>query len=260
MLKFVSFLSLMFPMWKFLYQLASPKTFYTFSGRIISGLSICAFFSLFIGLSWGLIFAPPDYQQGDAFRIIYVHVPSAFLSMALYGWMGFLAILLLVWRIKMAGLLISLVAQVGACMAFLALVTGSIWGKPMWGAWWVWDARLTSELILLLLYTAILATHQSFKNKEDGDKIIAILTLVGLIDLPIIHYSVYWWNTLHQGATLSAFAKPKIAAPMLYPLLLTLLGFVLYSMWVILEKARNELLLRERRQSWVKIQVEGELK
>lgn len=240
-------------MWKFLYQLASPKTFYSWSGLLIpwlAGLGLCC---LAVGVIWGLIFAPPDYQQGDAFRIIYVHVPAAFLSMMLYGWMGFLAILLLVWRIKIAGLLISLMAQVGACMAFLALFTGSIWGKPMWGAWWVWDARLTSELVLFLLYTAILATHQTIKNKEDGDKIVAILTLVGLIDLPIIHYSVYWWNTLHQGATLSVFAKPKIDSLMLYPLLLTLVGFFLSSLWIILEKARMELLLRERRQSWVKV-------
>jgi len=250
----------MLPMWKFLYQLASPKIFYKFSGRLIPWLAVSALCTLIAGMIWGLAFAPPDYQQGEAYRIIYVHVPSAFLSMALYGWMGFLAILLLVWRIKMAGLLISLVAQIGASMAFLALITGSIWGKPMWGAWWVWDARLTSELVLLLLYAAILATHQAVKNKEDGDKIIAILTLVGLIDLPIIHYSVYWWNTLHQGATLSAFAKPKIDVSMLYPLLLTLVGFFLYCLWVILEKARNEVLLRERKQSWVKIQFEGESK
>lgn len=252
------FLIALFPMWKFLYQLASPKNFYALTGRFVPWLAVSAMLTLIVGVFWGLVFAPPDYQQGEAYRIIYVHVPSAFLSMALYAWMGFLAVLLLVWRIKIAGLLISIVAQIGACMAFLALVTGSIWGKPMWGAWWVWDARLTSELVLLLLYAAILATHQAVKNKEDGDKIIAILTLVGLVDLPIIHYSVYWWNTLHQGATLSAFAKPKIAASMLYPLLLTLLGFFLYSLWVILEKARNELLYRERRQSWAKIQFEGE--
>lgn len=245
-------------MWKFLYQLASPKTFYSWSGKLIPWLAVVGVCSLVIGIVWGLVFAPPDYQQGDAFRIIYVHVPTAFLSMMLYGWMGFLALLLLVWRIKIAGLLIHLIAQVGACMAFLALVTGSIWGKPMWGAWWVWDARLTSELVLLLLYASILATHQAIKNKEDGDRIIAILTLVGLIDLPIIHYSVYWWNTLHQGSTLSVFAKPKIASLMLYPLLLTLLGFFLYSLWIILEKARIELLFRERRQSWVKMLFEGE--
>lgn len=245
-------------MWKFLYQLASPKTFYAWSGILSSWLAIIGFFALLIGIVWGLGFAPPDYQQGDAFRIIYVHVPTAFMSMMLYGWMGFLALLLLVWRIKIAGLLIHLVAQVGACMAFLALATGSIWGKPMWGTWWIWDARLTSELILFLLYAAILATYQSIKNKENADRIVAILTLVGLIDLPIIHYSVYWWNTLHQGATLSVFAKPKIDLQMLYPLLLTLIGFFSYALWIVLEKARSELLFRERRQSWVKMMFQTE--
>lgn len=153
-------------MWKILYQLASPKNFYNYAGRLIPWLAVSALATIVIGMVWGLVFAPPDYQQGDAYRIIFVHVPSAFLSMALYAWMGFLAILLLVWRIKMAGLLIHKVAQLGACMAFLALITGSIWGKPMWGAWWVWDARLTSELILLLLYLAILATYQAVKIKK----------------------------------------------------------------------------------------------
>lgn len=245
-------------MWKFLYQLASPKIFYTRAGKMTPWLLLSALLALVLGVVWGLVFAPSDYQQGDAFRIIYVHVPCAFLSMMLYAWMGFLAVLLLVWRIKIAGLLIHLLAQVGACMAFLALLTGGIWGKPMWGAFWVWDARLTSELILLLLYAAILATHQAIKNKEDADKVIAILTLVGLVDLPIIHYSVYWWNTLHQGSTLSVFSKPKIHTLMLYPLLITLLGFVLYSLWIVLEKARNELLFRERRQSWVRAYFEKE--
>lgn len=232
--------------------MASPKSFYALSGRFSPWLALIALIALSLGLVWGLVFAPPDYQQGEAYRIIFIHVPAAFLSMALYAWMGFLALLLLVWRIKIAGLLLQIVAQTGALMTFLALVTGSIWGKPMWGTWWVWDARLTSELVLLLLYTAILASYQAVKNKEDADKIIAILTLVGLVDLPIIHYSVYWWNTLHQGSTLSVFAKPKIDPSMLYPLLLMLLGFFAYSLWTIVEKARTELLLREKRQFWVK--------
>ena len=239
-------------MWKLLYQLSSPRTFYTLSGRLIPWLSIGAGVSLFLGLLWGLVFAPPDYQQGDACRIIYVHVPCAFLSISLYAAMGFLAVLLLVWRIKLAGLMLTVVAQTGACMAFLALVTGSIWGKPMWGTWWIWDARLTSELILLFLYAAILATSNAYQRKDQGDKIVAILTLVGLIDLPIIHYSVYWWNTLHQGATLTIFSKPKIDVSMLYPLLLSLFGFFLYCVVVVLLRARNELLMRERRQTWVK--------
>jgi heme exporter protein C len=247
-------------MWKFLYQLASPRSFYQITKPWLPWLGGTAFVSLLLGLIWGLVFAPADYQQGDAFRIIYVHVPAAFLSMALYGWMGFLALLLLVWRIKMAGLMLGIVAQIGASMTLLALLTGAIWGKPMWGTWWIWDARLTSELILLLLYLALLATKTAYPNKEQGDKILAILTLVGLIDLPIIHYSVYWWNSLHQGTTLSAFAKPKIASAMLYPLLLTLMGFGLYCFWLILQKARIEVLAREYRQQWIKVLFErGEL-
>jgi heme exporter protein C len=244
-------------MWTFLYQLASPKIFYQRVGKMLPWLSALALSTLFIGLIWGLVFAPPDYQQGEAYRILYVHVPSAFLSVFLYASMGFLAILFLVWRIKIAGFLIRFVAQLGASMAFLALTTGSIWGKPMWGAWWVWDARLTSELILFLLYTAILATHQAMQTEEQGDKIVAILSLVGLIDLPIIHYSVYWWNTLHQGSSLSLFAKPKIAGSMLIPLMFCLFGFLFFCCWLILSKARTALLLRERQQSWVK-QVQGE--
>ena len=244
-------------MWKILYQMASPKMFYQRSGPWVPWLLGSALVLFGIGLIWGLVFAPPDYQQGDAFRIIYVHVPAAFLSMAFYTAMGFLAILLLVWRIKMAGVLLGICAELGACMAFLALVTGSIWGKPMWGAWWVWDARLTSELILLFLYAAILATSSAYQNKDQGDKIVAILTLVGLVDLPIIHYSVYWWNTLHQGATLTAFSKPNIDSRMLYPLLVMLIAFSVYCLFVLVAKSRNELLLRERRQEWVRRLIEG---
>ena len=255
MIKFRSFRRDLFPMWKFLYSLASPKLFYLWVGRVTPWLGTTALFLLVSAMVWGLGFAPPDYQQGEAYRIIYVHVPAAFLSMMLYAWMGFLAILLLVWRIKIAGLLLHIIAEVGAAMALLALVTGAIWGKPMWGTWWIWDARLTSEFILLLLYLAILATYQAVKNKEAADRMIAILILVGFIDLPIIHYSVYWWNTLHQGATLSAFAKPKMATSMLYPLLLSILGFVFYAVWLILEKARHQLLWRERKQAWVRRQL-----
>lgn len=245
-------------MWSLLYQLASPKLYYQLSGRIIPWLKWSALIFLLIGVVWGLVFAPPDYQQGNAFRIIYVHVPCAFLSMALYGFLGFLSILLIVWRIKLAGIMLRSVAQVGASMAFLALITGSIWGKPMWGTWWVWDARLTSELILFLLYAAVIATAHAFQHKSEGDKVVAILCLVGLIDLPIIHYSVYWWNTLHQGSTLLSLSKPKIDNQMLYPLLMMLVGFALYSAFIIVARSRNELLWRERRQKWVKKIVVGE--
>lgn len=244
-------------MWKYLYQLASPKIFYNFSGIAIRWLLLLACIFLISGVTWGLFFAPADYQQGDAFRIIYIHVPAAFLSVSLYAFMGFLSVLLLVWRIKIAGIMLTKVAQVGTYMTLLALVTGSIWGKPMWGAWWVWDARLTSELILFFLYLSILATSQSFQSKDKSDKVVAVLCIVGIVDLPIIHYSVYWWNTLHQGETITVFAKPKIASQMLYPLLLTITGFILYCVVLILSKTRSELLWRERQQKWVQYIVMG---
>ncbi len=239
-------------MWKFLYQFSSPKLFYSKTSSWIRFLFIVCAFLFSIGVVWGLFLAPADYQQGDAFRIIYIHVPCAFLSMSLYVLMGFLAISLLVWRVKLAGILLKSTAQTGALMTFLALVTGSIWGKPMWGAWWIWDARLTSELVLLMMYCAILAVHYAFDSKDKADKVVAILTLVGLIDLPIIHYSVYWWNTLHQGATLSAFAKPKIDASMAEPLYVMLFAFLFYALLVILVKSRSEILVREVNHRWVR--------
>jgi heme exporter protein C len=239
-------------MWSFLYSLASPKWFYENTTWLQRPLLVCAIALLLSGLFTGLFIAPADYQQGDAFRIMYVHVPAAMLSMSLYALMGFLAILTLVWRIKLAGILLSSTAPIGASMALIALVTGSIWGKPMWGTWWIWDARLTSELILLLIYLAIIATQSSTRNPTQADKLVAVLTLVGLVDLPIIHFSVYWWNTLHQGATLSLFSKPKIASSMLYPLFLMMVGFLTLSVYFILDCARTKLIERENKQQWVK--------
>ncbi len=244
-------------MWTLLYQLGSPKTFYYRSNQILPWLLYGSIMLLSVGIIWGLFFSPADYQQGDAFRIIYIHVPCAFLSLSIYAAMAFLAILLLVWRIKLAGMMLQASVEVGLTMVLLALVTGSVWGKPMWGTWWVWDARLTSELILLFLYAAILATGRSYQHKEKSEKMMAILTLVGLVDLPIIHYSVYWWNTLHQGATLTLFAKPKIALPMIWPLLFTLVGFSLYCLSLIILRAQSRILIREKKQSWIKKMAKG---
>ena len=240
-----------YSMWKWLYQFASPKLFYSKTSSCLIWLQFVAPILFIVGVVWGLFIAPADYQQGDAFRIIYIHVPAAFLSMSLYASMGVAAISLLVWRVKLAGIILLASAQTGAVMTLLALITGSIWGKPMWGAWWVWDARLTSELILLMLYAAILAVHYAFVNKDKADRVVGILTLVGLLDLPIIHYSVYWWNTLHQGATISAFAKPKIAASMAMPLFVMLFAFLSYAVYVILLRTRTEILVRESNQRWV---------
>jgi heme exporter protein C len=185
-----------------------------------------------IGLIWGLFFAPSDYQQGDAFRIIYVHVPSAFLSMFVYVCMAMSALIYLIWRIKIADIVAKASAPVGALFTFLALITGSIWGKPMWGTWWIWDARLTSELILLFIFFGYMALRDALPLKS-GALASSYLAIVGLINIPIIHFSVNWWNTLHQGPTLSRFAKPAMDSSMLYPLLIMILGFALYYACVI---------------------------
>lgn len=236
----------------FLYRLASPKHFYQTAGRLIPWFASIASVLFCYGLLGALVFSPPDYQQGDAYRIIYIHVPSAFLSMFVYMTMAFCALLSLVWRIKLADVVLKVSASLGAWLTFLALITGSIWGKPMWGTWWIWDARLTSELILLFLYLGVMGLQTAIAEREQSERAAAILVLVGSINIPIIHYSVYWWNTLHQGATISRFAKPAIAPSMLYPLLAMLAAFLFYYLTLMLMRARTAVLYQERRSAWVK--------
>lgn len=239
-------------MWQFFYKLASAKTFYQITQKLLPWCAAITCLLLSYGLAGGLVLAPSDYQQGDAYRIIYIHVPSAFLSMLIYSVMAFTAILTLVWRIKLAEIIMTCSAKLGAWMTFLALVTGSLWGKPMWGTWWIWDARLTSELILLFLYLGIITLQSSLGSNGNAAKLAAILVLVGTVNLPVIHYSVYWWNTLHQGATISRLAKPAIAPAMLYPLLAMLAAFVFYYITALLLLARYEVIQRERKASWIK--------
>lgn len=239
-------------MWNFLYKLASPKSFYRFSSVFIVIFSVLSALLFIYGVIGGLILAPADYQQGDAFRIIYIHVPAAFLSMFVYGVMAFCALLSIVWRIKMASIVIEASSSLGALFTAIALVTGSFWGKPMWGTWWIWDARLTSELILLFWYVAVIALQHALKTKTRGQEAVAWLVLVGVINLPIIHYSVYWWNTLHQGATLSRFAKPLIAGSMLYPLLAMIAAFLCYFFAMLFFRSRTVLLKHEANSAWVK--------
>ncbi len=230
------------PLW--MYKLASPAYFDRLVGRIIPWLLIPGLVLLGIGLVWGLAFAPADYQQGDSFRIIYVHVPTAALSMGIYMAMAITAGIGLIWRIRLAALVSRNCAPIGAACTFLALATGALWGKPMWGTWWVWDARLTSELILLFLYLGYMALHEAFEDPEIGSRAAAILALVGVINIPIIHYSVEWWHTLHQGATIFKLDKPSIAPSMLWPLLVMLLAFALLSAANVLMRTRNNVLER----------------
>ncbi|WP_432453595.1 MULTISPECIES: heme ABC transporter permease [unclassified Agarivorans] len=238
-------------MWKWLHPYAKPQASYELAGKFVPWLSVLALISFVVGLIWGLAFAPADYQQGDSFRIIYIHVPSAILSMAAYSSMAIAAFIGLVWQIKQADIYVAAVAPVGAVLTFVALFTGAAWGKPMWGAWWVWDARLTSELILLFLYLGVIALYNAFSDKVMAGRAAGILSLVGVINLPIIHYSVEWWNTLHQGATITKFAKPSIDSQMLWPLLLNIFAFGFFLVAVSLVRFRTELLRRERRRPWV---------
>ena len=238
-------------MWKWLHPYAKPENTYRLCGKWVPWLSSLAILLIIIGSVWGLAFVPADYQQGDSFRIIYIHVPAAIWSMGAYMAMAISALIALVWQQKMASYAAQAIAPIGAVFTFVALVTGSIWGKPMWGTWWVWDARLTSELILLFLYLGVIALYHAFDDARSGSDAAGILALVGVINIPIIHYSVQWWNTLHQGATITKFAKPSIAPEMLWPLLINILGFALFLGALTLIRLRNEILSRESRRPWV---------
>jgi len=236
----------------FFHKMASPKFFYDISGRMIPWLGAAFAMLTLAGLYYGLVKAPPDYQQGDSYRIMFVHVPAAWMSMFIYVVMAGAGAIGLVWHIKLAEVMAISSATVGASFTFLALVTGSIWGKPMWGAWWVWDARLTSELVLLFLYLGVIALYNAIDDKRTAARAVAILALVGVVNIPIIHYSVEWWNTLHQGPTVTKFDKPSIHLSMLIPLLLMAVAFKFYYIMVVLMRARCEVLERERHTSWVK--------
>ena len=238
-------------MWTWLHKLGAPPRFYRLTGQLLPWFAGLAAVCILAGLYGGLWLAPPDYQQGDSFRIIYVHAPAAWMSMFVYVVMAACSAVALIWRIKVAEMMASASAPIGASFTFLALVTGSLWGKPMWGTWWVWDARLTSELILLFLYLGFMALEAAFEDKRHGARASGILALVGVVNVPIIHYSVVWWNTLHQPATVTKLDAPSIHISMLIPLLLMALGFKAFYATAMLLRARNELLARERNSRWV---------
>lgn len=238
-------------MMKQLHAFGALKYSYHWAGKCLPFLAVAALGLLALGVGCGLWLAPADYQQGDGFRIMYVHVPSAFWAMGVYMTMAINALILLVWRIKIAALWIRASAPLGACFAFLALFTGAVWGQPMWGTWWIWDARLTSTLILLFLYLGFMALQSAISDRTMADKAGAVLLLVGVINIPIIHYSVAWWNTLHQGATLTLFQKPTIHETMLYPLLLMIAGFFCFYLWIGLLRLRVEILQKDRHSHWV---------
>jgi heme exporter protein C len=234
-----------------MYKYAAPKNFYALSNTLhpwLSGLTALLFLT---GLYLGLFVAPPDYQQGETVRIMFIHVPSAWMSMFCYVLMAGAGAIALVWQIKLAEILAAVCAPIGASFTLLALISGSLWGKPMWGTWWAWDARLTSELVLFFLYLGVIALQSSIEDPRRAARAGAILALVGVVNIPIIHFSVEWWNTLHQPASVSKLGKPEIHTSILIPLLVMLAAFQSFFFTVVLMRMRNEILVRERDTQWV---------
>jgi len=232
-----------------LHRYANPAAFGRLSARILPWSTAIAVLLLGAGLYFALFDSPPDYQQGNTVRIMYLHVPAAIMSELVYGAMAAAAAAGFIWKHALADLFVKAAAPLGAAFTLICLVTGSLWGRPMWGAWWVWDARLTSELVLFFLYLGYIALVDAFDDPERGLKAGAILVLVGVVDLPIIKFSVDWWNTLHQPSSLMSLSGPKIHGSMLLPLFLMIGGFVAFFLTVVLLRLESELLAR-RIRAW----------
>ncbi|MBT9431607.1 heme ABC transporter permease [Candidatus Sodalis endolongispinus] len=234
-------------MWKVFRQWAKPEQLYQICGQCIPWFALAALCTLPLGWVWGFGFAPPDYQQGESVRIMYLHVPAAMGSMGIYVAMAIAAFIGVVWQMKMADLAAAAMAPVGAVFTFIALITGSAWGKPMWGTWWVWDARLTSELVLLFLYFGVIALYNAFDDRRISGRAAGILILVGVVNIPIIHFSVQWWNTLHQGST---DMQQTIDSSMRTPLRWAMVGYLLLFITVTLMRLRTLILFQERKRPW----------
>ena len=244
-------------MWTWFHKLASQPHFYRFAGVLSRSLLWPSVLLTLVGVYGGLVLAPPDYQQGDGFRIIYVHVPSAYLSTTIYGLMAIAAAIGLIWRIKLAHAVAASAAPIGASFTALACGTGALWGKPMWGTYWAWDPRLTSELILLFVYFGYMSLRASYDDVNKADRASAVLAIVGVINLPIIHYSVIWWSSLHQGPSIKKLDAPSITGDMLWPLLTLIVAFTLFFAAILLYRVKAEVLDREQNSRWVRDLVAG---
>jgi heme exporter protein C len=234
------------------FKYASPQSFYPLAGKMIPWFWVLTLAFGLPGLWISFFVAPTDFQQGEGYRIIFIHVPAAWMSMFLYIVMATWAGLGLALNTRLSGMMAQAIAPTGALMAFLSLWTGALWGKPMWGVWWVWDARLTSALILFFLYIGFIALQAAIDDARRADKAGAILALVGVVNVPIIYFSVKWWNTLHQGSTINLTKAPSMATTMLWGMLLMALAFWMYSIAVALTRVRAIILEREAHAEWVK--------
>ena len=237
---------------KFIHQFASPKTFLLQVERSYSFIFFTSLCIYVFSIVWGLLFTPEDFVQGNSFRIMYLHVPASFLSQSLYIAMAVSSVTYLIWRVKLAAYLVIAIAPIGAMTTFIALISGSIWGIPTWGTWWQWDARITSTLILFIMYLGLISLHNSFSNYEKADKLLSWLVIVGAVNIPIIKKSVDWWSTLHQSASITLTDKPSIDPVMLYPLIGAIIGFFGLIVCLILMSSKNQIFIREKNKSWVK--------
>src|SRR6267142_1300509 len=233
------------------YKYASPTAFYPLAGKLIPWFAIPAAVLFAAGLYIGFFVAPTDFQQGDAYRIMFIHVPAAWMALFLYILLAFYAGIGWAFNARLSSMMASSLSITGAMFTFLSLVTGSLWGKPTWGTWWVWDARMTSTLILLFLYIGFISLQAAIDDPRRADRAGAVLALVGVINVPIIYFSVQWWNTLHQGATIRLLNKPKMTSPMLIAMLVMLAACWLYSIAVVLMRVRCIIAEREQNAAWV---------
>ncbi len=239
------------------FRFSSPVTFYPLAGRIAAWSTLVALVLIAVGLYMSFFVAPTDYKQGEGYRIIFVHVPAAWMSMFIYVVMALWSGFGLVFNTRLSAMMATALAPTGAMFTFVALWTGAFWGKPMWGAWWVWDARLTSELILLFLYLGFIALQSAIDDPRRADRAGAILALVGVVNVPIIYYSVKWWNTLHQGASVSVTEGSRMGETMLITMLVMTFGFWAYAIATAMARVRCIILEREKDTTWVSELQEG---
>ena len=230
---------------------------YRIAGTILSWLIPITVLLLAVGSVWGLLYTPEDFRQGNSYRIIYFHVPSSVVALAGYYVMAIAGAVSLIWKMKMADIAMKSCAPIGAALTFLALVSGAIWGKPTWGTWWVWDARITSMLVLLFLYLGVVALYQAFEDRDVAAKACAVLSLVGTVNIPIIYKSVDWWYSLHQPATIKFTGAPSMHPDMFKPLMVMIAGFYCFYALVVILSLRSEILDREQKSRWVEELVEG---
>ena len=237
---------------KFIHQFASPKTYLFQVNKFYNYIFYTSISIYVLSITWGLLFVPEDFVQGNSFRIIYLHVPASFLSQSLYAAMAIASVTYLIWRVKLAAYLIIAIAPIGAMVTFIALSSGSIWGIPTWGTWWQWDARITSTLILFIMYLGLISLHGSFSNHEKADKLLSWLVIVGFVNIPIIKKSVDWWSTLHQSASITLTNKPSIDPSMLYPLIGSTIGFFGLIICLVIISSKVQIIKRESTKSWIK--------